>query len=93
MDKQTYAQLDRIEEKQKVILYGIQTMMSQDANGIVIEWYDTLVLPEKAILHHLAEDKKLKEFIEEIRNEEETEEETEEEETQSSRKGETYTQD
>lgn len=70
MDRQGYAQLNRIEEKLDHAIEGIKLGMNLDAIEVLEDWYEAEVLNEKGKLHHLNKDEKLKDFINELVQEE-----------------------
>ena len=72
MDKQTYMQLDRMEQKIDHAIEGIKLTMNLDSVDTLENWYEEEVLNPKGKLHHLKDDEKLKTFIESLVKTEET---------------------
>lgn len=81
MDRQTYAQLDQIEETTQRIEQLVGTILVKKEIETIQGFYEEEIENPKGELHYLVKDQKLKKFIEKL-GEEETTEEQEEETTQ-----------
>lgn len=87
MEKATYIQIDRMEDKINKIAHGQGLLMNLESLDVLQSFYEEEVLSDEGELRHLKSDKKVKDFFENLIKEAE-EDEPEDEEGSEEDKGE-----
>lgn len=74
----TYAQLDRMEHKMDLLRRGIEEIINGDAEEVLRDFFDEVIMKENGELNHLSKDEKVVAFFQKFKQNDGDEEEKDE---------------